>query len=359
MALNNPVPFNGFFNIYSGSSYSVSIGPNRIIAKKILIGELKKKFWIDRYTRAVFTEINIYNANTNLMQIVTILHEVLPTGGWNFYSNIQPLRLYRYDGGLGDLIVLFDLIFVIITLRGLYKALRAAHKSGVKVYLLNTWNFLHVVVTSFSLVTICLMIGSMIAVKNAVLEYTDKPEEFVSFQSVGNLQYLSVGALGFVLFFGNLEMLRVLQFNRRIALLFRSVTIMRAPLLSFGIIFGIVLMAFVSFAYIIYVDKLFFFRSISASITTMFLGKFDVRVYFQNAPIFGPIMFATYMLSIQIVMVNLLIGLICESFNEASRSNTLVQEPNVMEYVTDKLKKINSKSRLLFCFFCRAKEMNL
>ena len=79
---------------------------------------MKEYFWVDRYTRAILTEANLYNTNTNLMLIVTFLHEILPTGGWSFYYNIQSIRLYRYVGGLGQLIMLFDFIFIITTLVG-------------------------------------------------------------------------------------------------------------------------------------------------------------------------------------------------------------------------------------------------
>ena len=78
------LPYAGRFTTYSGDSYAVSIGPNKKVAKKV-ISHLKDSFWVDRYTRALFVETNIYNANTNLLMIVTILHEILPTGGWNFW----------------------------------------------------------------------------------------------------------------------------------------------------------------------------------------------------------------------------------------------------------------------------------
>ena len=107
----------GKFKTYQGGSYAVSIGPNKRIAKKIL-ESMKEKFWVDRYTRALITEANIYNANTNLLLLVTILHEVLPTGGWSMYYNIQSLRLYRYVGGLGQIILLFDIIFLFVTFIG-------------------------------------------------------------------------------------------------------------------------------------------------------------------------------------------------------------------------------------------------
>nr|XP_047143727.1 uncharacterized protein LOC100197078 [Hydra vulgaris] len=338
--LNSPFPFNGYFNTYPGSSYSVSIGPDRRTANKI-IRELRKFFWVDRYTRALFTEINIYNANTNLMLIVTFLHEMLPTGGWHFYTNVQALRLYRYVGGLGQSVILFDLIFSAVTFIGLYKAIRASRKVGVKVYLSDPWNLLHVIVTGNSILAIIFTLGRMLAVNAAVADYTSDPELFVSFQYVGQLEYLIIGCLGFILFFTNLEFLRILRFNRLIAMLCKSVVVMASPLLGFGLMFIVLFMAFVSFTNCIYVDKLEDFQSVTSSfvaMTQMFLGKLSVSDYFNNAPVFGPIMFASYMLSIQMVMINLFVGLICDSFAEVGEQET-EEEPSVVGFIFDRVKK--------------------
>ena len=42
--------------------------------------DLQKNNWIDNLTRAVFIEFNVYNANTGLFSMVTLLGEMLPSG---------------------------------------------------------------------------------------------------------------------------------------------------------------------------------------------------------------------------------------------------------------------------------------
>ena len=46
--------------------------------------------------------------------------------------NIQALKLYRYVGGMGDIVVLFDLIFILVTLIGWYRVLKMATRDGFK-----------------------------------------------------------------------------------------------------------------------------------------------------------------------------------------------------------------------------------
>ena len=183
----------------------------------------------------------------------------------------------------------------------------------------------------------------MLVVKFTMKQYEDDPEVFVSFQYVGTLEYVIVGCLGFTIFFTNLEFLRILRFNYRISVLIKTMGIISGPLASFGIIFFVIFMAYVSFAHIIYVDKLEEFETVASSfmaLTTMFLGKFDMYAYFQNAPFFGPLMFSTYMLLVQMVMINLFVGLICDGFIEIGNSAPEDREPNVAGYISSQLKVI-------------------
>ena len=47
----------------------------------------------------------------------------------------------------------------------------------------------------------------------------------------------------------------------------------------------------------------------------MFMGQFSITDYFDNAPHLGPILFLTYMISVQMVMLNLFVGLIYDAFS--------------------------------------------
>ena len=48
----------------------------------------ERLFWIDQQTRAVFTEANVFNANANVMLLITFLHEIIPIGCPNFHPNV-------------------------------------------------------------------------------------------------------------------------------------------------------------------------------------------------------------------------------------------------------------------------------
>ena len=134
-------------------------------------------------------------------------------------------------------------------------------------------------------------------------------------------------------------------------MLTKTIGILGVPLGSFAIIFIVIFMAYVSFAYCLYVDKLEEFDSILSSfvtLTTMFLGKFDVHAYFNNAPFFGPLMFASYMLLIQMVMINLFVGVICDGFVEIGKQEEEEEPADILEFISTRVKTIATGAGFFF-----------
>ena len=52
---------------------------------------------LPRYTRAVFVEFTVYNAQVNLFGIVTLLAEFLNSGGIVTSHRIEPMNLLGYS----------------------------------------------------------------------------------------------------------------------------------------------------------------------------------------------------------------------------------------------------------------------
>ena len=341
------LPYQGRFATYSGSSYAVSIGPNKRVSKKILTN-LRNFFWVDRYTRSLITEANIYNANTNLLLIVTFVHEIIPTGGWNFYYNIQALKLYRYVGGMGDVVILFDIIFLFVTLIGLYQVIKCARRNGFKAYITNVWYLLHLVVTVCSLLAIMLFILRLLFVKNAVQAYNDEPELFTSFAYVGQIEYVIMALLGFVTFFTTLEFLRILRFNKTIGTLLKTCSMLAAPLASFFVTFVIIYMSFVSLSHCIFADKLEGYRSVKMTVVTlllMFMGQFDLSEFLSNAPFFGPLLFFTYMIIVTMILINLFVGIICDAFAAAGEDDDEEEDgPSVFPFMFNVVTNLRSNN---------------
>jgi hypothetical protein len=76
------LPTTGLHTTYGGGGYIADLGINYEISKQV-INNLYKYIWIDRKTRAIFTEFTLYNVNENLFVYVSLLCEFPDT---NFHE---------------------------------------------------------------------------------------------------------------------------------------------------------------------------------------------------------------------------------------------------------------------------------
>ena len=98
---------------YGGGGYVAELGtyPQKsrdILDRLITVG------WVDYYTRAVFFELSVYNANANLFAFISYGFEFPVTGGVMMNRNIETLRLYSALGGMGTAVLVAQLVYVVI-----------------------------------------------------------------------------------------------------------------------------------------------------------------------------------------------------------------------------------------------------
>ncbi|KAF6288775.1 polycystin 1 like 3, transient receptor potential channel interacting [Rhinolophus ferrumequinum] len=67
-------PIQGEFATYSGGGYVVRLGRNSTTAIRVL-QHLEQSHWLDRFTRSLFVEFVVFNANVNLFCVVTLILE--------------------------------------------------------------------------------------------------------------------------------------------------------------------------------------------------------------------------------------------------------------------------------------------
>ena len=77
---------------------------------------MKDANWLDNNTRAVFLEFNVWNANTNLFNMVTILMEFSTTGYSMASHTIETVQLYRYNGTNGVLALLSEILCIMFVI---------------------------------------------------------------------------------------------------------------------------------------------------------------------------------------------------------------------------------------------------
>ena len=108
----NAMHFWGKFQWYPGGGYVANLGENRNDASQI-VATLADSNWIDAYTRVIFVEFNVWNANSNLFNMFMLSLELLPSGGVNHWVTINSINLYRYSGSGGLVNLLAELLLTV------------------------------------------------------------------------------------------------------------------------------------------------------------------------------------------------------------------------------------------------------
>ena len=66
------------------------------------IKEMRRLKWTDRFTRAVFVEFTVYNAQVNLFVIVNMVAEFVDSAGIYVHYRVDPVNLLGQVGPVGN-----------------------------------------------------------------------------------------------------------------------------------------------------------------------------------------------------------------------------------------------------------------
>ena len=127
----NGNPFWANLATYDGGGYVATLGDTieEAIAR---VERLRQTNWVDQYTRAVFMEFAILNANSNLFTMVTLVFEFPPIGSAWRYQSFETIKLYRYIGATGLVTLLLEIVCFLFFLTVIYRIIKRFIKEGWK-----------------------------------------------------------------------------------------------------------------------------------------------------------------------------------------------------------------------------------
>lgn len=306
------------------------------------IQDLQVDGWIDRYTRAVFTEFTVYNAHTNFFGVVTLLTELLPTGGYHHYPKVSTIRLYRYTGPEQVVVMAFEFVFFAFLCVFCYSEVKQLFVLGKK-YFEDPWNYTEVLVICSSFSAIFLYLAELGFAKLAISRMRANPEAFISFDYIIFLDEAYMSILGFAVFCAFLKFLKLLRFNRRMSTLVQTVKVSFKPLLSFAFMFLLFFMAFAQAAFLVFGpvnENYATFVVTSETMLAMTLGGFDFMGLQEANRLLGPIFFIAYMVFIFLILVNVFLSIVNDAFAEVSSDvSKQTNEHEVLDYILYCLKE--------------------
>lgn len=333
-------PYMGKLASYRGGGFIVELGPDNFAASNKL-EDLEASGWIDRYTRALFTELSIYNVNINLLCVVTLLYEELPTGGGQTFVNIQTIRLYRYLGNFSAALMLCEVIFAFLLLKWIVRDGKRLWKER-KAFWKNIWNVVDITITSLAITALSLYFARLVFLNVAIGNVREDHTRFVSFQYVVLLNEGVNSMIAFVVLLLNLKFLRMLRFNRKISVLACTIKVSASKLASFMVMFLVIFLAYCFLVYLVFGAALEDYRTFircMVSMMSMVLGNFEFYDLVAVNRIIGPAVFFTFMVVFQFILINMFIGILCDSFNDVRcDSEKQTNEYEIVQFISNRLK---------------------
>ncbi|XP_013422214.1 uncharacterized protein LOC106182109 [Lingula anatina] len=308
-------PYWGLMTTYGGGGYAFELGTTY---ESALTGikELRSSRWLDIYTRVVFVEFVLYNANLNLFTVSQTTVEFPASGGVFLFPRFHVFRLDRYVGTVMFVIMGAEILTAAFFAYFLYREIKKIIKYRGE-YFKDTWNVVEFFFLAGVTATIVMFAFKLVTAKLTLGEIAAEPTKF------HNLQYSILWdeiygyMMGFIIFVANVKFLKILRFNKTMNLLGRVMKGAAKPLGYFFISAGIVFFAFVQLAYIMFHTVLLDFMSIITTVETllvMLMNKFDFFAFNDADRVFGPIFFMIYTVTVSFILISMMLSIIMETY---------------------------------------------
>uniref|UniRef100_A0A3Q3GKD7 Polycystic kidney disease 1 like 2a n=1 Tax=Labrus bergylta TaxID=56723 RepID=A0A3Q3GKD7_9LABR len=328
--------FWGNIEFYRGGGFVAELGPDVQNASRY--GLFRDK-WLDIYTRAIFVEFTIYNANVNLFCIVTLLLETTAVGAFQLYSELQSVRLYQSTGPLHIFVMAAEIIYLVFILY--YMFLQGKLMRQLKwAYFRSKWNIFELAIILLSWSALGVYIKRTLLGNRDMTYYQNHKDQFASFYETATadsvLQYL----IALLVLLSTIKLWHLFRLNPKMNLI--SATLERAwgDISSFLMVIVIMFLAYSIASNVLYGWKLCHYRTLTDALLTIIslqIGIFNYDEVLNSSPWLGGLLFGSCVVFMSYIVLNLLISVILVAFNQEK----IYHKPSDEEEIVDlMLKKI-------------------
>ncbi|XP_075335044.1 polycystin-1-like protein 2 [Odontesthes bonariensis] len=325
-------PVWGKMVLYRGGGFVVELGPDLPNASSTLEYLFRNK-WLDMYTRAIFVEFTVYNANVNLFCIVTLLMETSAVGAFQFYSELQSIRLYQSTDGLYFFVMAAEIIYMLFVLY--YMVLQGKSlKQQRWVYFKNKWNLLELSIILLSWSALAVFIVKTVLGNRDMTYYQKNKDQFASFHETATADLMLQYLIAFIVLFATVKLWHLLRLNPKMNMITAALQRAWSDIFGFLLIIVIVFVAYSIASNVIYGWKISSYKTFTDSLLTiisMQIGIFNYDEVLDNNPLLGGLLFGSCIVFITFVLLNLFISVILVALH----TEQLHHKPSEEEEIVD------------------------
>ncbi|XP_032892399.1 polycystic kidney disease protein 1-like 2 [Amblyraja radiata] len=347
-------PVWGKLAMYRGGGYVAELGADAQDAYRVL-QYMFDNSWLDTYTRAIFVEFTVYNANVNLFCIATLILESNAVGPFFTHADFQSIRLYQYTDGLHIFVVAAEVVYFLFLIY--YMVIQGKLLKEQKWnYFKSKWNLLEAAIIMISWSALSIFIKRTILGKRDIEYYHNHRSGFVSFYETAMADAAMGYLIAFLVLLATIKLWHLLRLNPKLNMI--TSTLRRA----WGDISGFLTVILIMFlAYSIATNLMFgwtmsSYKTIFDAAETMIslqMGIFNYEEVLDYNPILGSFLIGSCIIFMTFVVLNLFISVILVAFSEEQKNYKASEEEEIVDLMLTKVcsflgiksKKDSSKSR--------------
>nr|XP_033965449.1 LOW QUALITY PROTEIN: polycystic kidney disease protein 1-like 2 [Pseudochaenichthys georgianus] len=333
-------PFWGKMVLYRGGGFVAEISPDSQNASRTL-EYLFRNTWLDAYTRAIFVEFTVYNANVNLFCIVTLLLETTAVGAFQFYSELQSVRLYQSTGGLHIFVLAAEIIYLLFILYYMFLQAKLMKQQRCA-YFRSMWNLLELSIILLSWSTLAIYINRTLLGNRDITYYQNHKDQFANFYETASADSLLQYMIAFLVLLSTFKLWHLLRLNAKINMLTAALQRSWSDVSGLLLVIVVMFVAYSISSNVIYGWKVSSYKTLTDALLTLIslqIGIFNYNEVLDNTPLLGGILFGSCILFMTFVVLNLLLSVILVAFHQEQ----IYHKPSDEEEIVDlMLKKICS-----------------
>jgi polycystin 2 len=286
------------------------------------LATLQANNWIDRNTRAVFVEFNIYNPNIGIFAYCYLLFEILPTGSFLGSARFAPMTLFDDRNDLYSFTTLAAVIYLIMIFILTFKQVYNIYLHRKKYFKL-LWTYLDLSLIAFSFTSFAIWLYRVWEAQSVMSIFASNLKtgnsggnKFVSLQMLAYWDDTLACMLSFCAALGTVKFFKILAFNRSIKTLAMAFQIGFASTASFTLVFCLMTFAWLQFGFVVFSDRIHDFSTFVKTMETGFqlmMGKFALGDMLQANAVWTIVFHVSFNVFIIFIMFQLFLTLICDA----------------------------------------------
>ncbi|KAG9330149.1 hypothetical protein JZ751_027170 [Albula glossodonta] len=328
----------GSLVLYRGGGFVADLGPDRESARSTL-QHLFDSTWLDMFTRAVFVEFTVYNANVNLFCIVTIILETTAVGAFQYRSELQSVRLYQSTGGMHIFVMASEVIYFLFILYYMFEQAKLM-KQQKWAYFRSKWNLLELAIIILSWSALSVFIKRTLLGNRDMEYYQNHQDQFASFHETAEADAVLGYLIAFLVLLATVKLWHLLRLNPKLHMI--TATLQRAwtDISGFLTVMTIMFLAYSIASNLMFGWKLYSYRTLMEAAQTMVslqLGIFNYEEVLDYNPVLGAFLIGTCIVFMTFVVVNLFISVILVAFSEEQVHHKPSEEEEIVDLMLLKL----------------------